>query len=353
MKFQQDSGRPPYLNRRDQYRLLAMVGVLCVVMVAINLAAKPGSWHWLVPPEQATDHTAPPLEELDFRVESTPTSTLRDDAFRVVETEETDDTASDEFDRDAVDIEIPSDVLEPIEDNTVGLRRAESPAYRMMLSRIDGLPDDLIARSGRDDVAFTVLMLQSDDYRGQLITVRGDLRRLTKFPPPKDSEFETLYEGWLFTRDSGTNPYRVVFTQPPDDVPLDESLNPPVRVEVTGYFFKRYGYASQGGQHVAPLLLAKRPEVIAAPQVIPVDRSELRNMMLTAVGVVGVIVVGLLVWFARSDRRFRESRLSQLAAARLDASPDDLAALQDAPIVDTDRPFADVDESLESSPPVS
>lgn len=347
MKFQQDSGRPPYLNRRDQYRLLAMVGVLCVVMVAINLAAKPSSWHWLVPPEQQTKPAAPPLEELDFRVQTPPNNSLRDDAFRVVEADEVDNTAANAPDLVTNEVEIPADVMELIEDNTVGLRRAESPAYRMMLSRVDALPDDLIARSGRDDVAFTVLMLQSDDYRGRLITVGGDLRRLTEFPPPKDSEFETLYEGWLFTRDSGTNPYRVLFTQPPDDVPMGESLDPPARVEVTGYFFKRYGYASQGGQHVAPLLLAKRPNVIAPPQVIPVDRSELRNMMLTAVGLVAAVVVGLMIWFARSDRRFRESRLSQLAAARLDASPDDLAALQDAPIVDTDRPFADVDEPHE------
>lgn len=350
MKFQQESGRPPYLNRRDQYRLLAMVGVLCLVMVAINLAAKPGSWYWLIPPEPTGTEATPSLEELDFRTKSSPETSLQADTIRVVSTDESADEAANVPDSDSSDVEIPAEVMEPIEDNTVGLRRKELAAYRLMLSRIDTLPSEIIVEAGRDDVAFTVLMLQSESYRGQLISVRGDLRRLTAFPAPQDSEFETLYEGWLFTRDSGKNPYRVLFTQLPADVPLGESLDPPVPVEVTGYFFKRYGYASQGGQHVAPLLLAKRPEVITPRQVVPVDRSELRNMMLAAVGLVAVVVLGLVIWFVRSDRRYRDSRLSQLAAARLDASSEDLDALKNAPVVDTDRPFANIDASVESSP---
>ncbi len=339
MKLQSDHRPPPYLNRRDQYRLLAMVGVLCLVMFAIKYAAQPSAWHWLVPPESEQARMAPRLEEIDFRVSSQNHTTLAADAFRVVETLDHGDVDGEESESTSVEVDVASDVLSLIEDNTVGLRRKELEAYELMLSRIDGLSDDERSKVAQDDIAFTVLMLQSEDYRGRLITVRGDLRRLTEFPAPKESDFDTLYEGWLFTRDSGTNPYRIVFTQRPNDVPLSESLDPPVQVEVTGYFFKRYGYASQGGQHVAPLLLSKLPLVIPTPSRVSGDGSELRNIMLVSIGLITLAVVGLGTWFFLSDRRYRRSRLSELAAARLDASADDLAALNQVPTVDTDRPF--------------
>ncbi|MEZ6066211.1 MAG: hypothetical protein R3B90_11000 [Planctomycetaceae bacterium] len=43
----------------------------------------------------------------------------------------------------------------------------------------------------------------------------------------------------------------------------------------------------------------------------------------------GVFLVALLGWFAISDRRFRGSRLHEIAESRLDADPSDITALAD------------------------
>ncbi len=347
MKFNTDTRPPRYLNRRDQYRLLAMVGVLCLVMVAVNWSARPSSWHWLVPPDSRPSVQAPSLKEIDFRVQSQQREPLGPDMFRAVAVTEKDEPQAFVADSADVPADVPADiaaeVLAPIVDNTLGLRRKEADAYHLMLSRIHDLPEETAAALARDDVAFTVLMLHPDEYRGTLLAVRGELRRLTEFPASRGSGFDVLYEGWLFTGDSGTNPYRIVFTELPGGVPLGESLHPPLPVQVVGYFFKRYGYVSQGGQHVAPLLLARSLRMILRPATAPADGAEFRYAMLGVIAVVvaGVVVLG--VWFFVSDRRFRGSRLDELAAARLDATPEDLAALQNLQTTDPARPFEQPD----------
>src|SRR5690606_38597346 len=115
--------------------------------------------------------------------------------------------------------------------------------------------------------------------------------------------------------------YRIVFTQIPAGVTLGESLNPPLPVRLTGYFFKRYGYVSRGGQHVAPMLIARTLSPIPPPVPTPADGPELRYTMIALISVIAAGVLTLAVWFFASDRRFRRSRLQQLAAARLDADP--------------------------------
>lgn len=342
MKFQSNRKTPPFLNRRDQYRLLAMVAALCLVMVAVQWAARPSSWYWLLPPQPQAENPTESFEEIDFRVRNTPRSSLLPGTFRaVIATEQSEsDTHSPAATLETISVDIPADLLEPIEDNTLGLRRKEAAALETMLSRLQTLPAETIARHAREDVAFTVLMLHPGEYRGTLLTVQGELRQLNEIAAPEGAGIDTLYEGWILTRDSGTNPYRIVSVHIPENLPLGQTLDPPVPVRVTGYFLKRYGYASRGGQHVAPMLVARSLQVIPRPTAIAAEGTEFRTAILILIGVVlaGVLILG--AWFFVSDRRFRRSRLSQLAAARLDATPQDLAALQHIETIDPNRPFA-------------
>src|SRR6056297_1575133 len=61
MRFDQPQQPAPYLNRRDQWRLLSMVAVLCFVVIAILWAAQAKNWYWLIPPdnESAVNQPAP------------------------------------------------------------------------------------------------------------------------------------------------------------------------------------------------------------------------------------------------------------------------------------------------------
>ena len=50
------SGKPiPYFNRKDQIRMLALVGLLALVLIGMKLAANPASWHWMFVGQNAAD----------------------------------------------------------------------------------------------------------------------------------------------------------------------------------------------------------------------------------------------------------------------------------------------------------
>ncbi|MBX3438972.1 MAG: hypothetical protein KF861_15885, partial [Planctomycetaceae bacterium] len=330
------------------------------ILAAVKWSARPSSWYWLVPPTTRDQIAAPPLDAIDFRIPPEQRERLPPGTFRATAADDNDALpAADISDDDVLSFTLAPELLATIQDNTLGLRRREAAAYHEMLSRIDRLPEAAAANRARSDVAFTVLMQAPQEYRGELLSVEGDLRRLTPLAANDESGFDTLYEGWLFTRDSGTNPYRIVLTQVPDGVPIGETIDPPTPVRVVGYFFKRYGYASQGGQHVAPLLLAKTLHPLPRPVTLPTDGDSLKTAMGAFVAVVIAGIVALGAWFFLSDRRFRSSRLQRLAAARSEVAAEQLAALADVDVVDPERMFDAVDAASdrptasEPSPPVT
>ena len=58
MRFDKNRKPPPYLSRREQWRMLGLVAALCLVLVAIQWAANPDNWRWFTElgdgPEAAT-----------------------------------------------------------------------------------------------------------------------------------------------------------------------------------------------------------------------------------------------------------------------------------------------------------
>ena len=237
-------------------------------------------------------------------------------------------------------LDVNPEALSAIEDNTLGVRRAEVEAYHLMLDQIRHVPEEVTDAQSRDDVAFTVIMLQSEDYRGQVIGIRGQLRRLTEHPViENDRGIDRLYEGWVFTNDSGDNPWRFLCTQLPPEAEVGENISP-VKARVAGYFFKRTGYLSQGGQHVAPTLLAKSFQIVPVrTKAVAEIPSGLEYGLLIGVGVLTAAL--MLIWglWIRSDRAFVQGRLGELAASRLDADRDDLEALKQWETVDPSRLF--------------
>ena len=167
-------------------------------------------------------------------------------------------------------------------------------------------------------------MIDSDEYRGRLITIEGDLRRLTELPVPDASLAEThgvtrLYEAWIITPDSGNSPWRVVATDIVDDLPLADSIDPPIRVRVTGSFFKRVGYASQGGLHTAPLLLANRIRPVRSAAAVPAADSTLVNYALAGVLAMGAALAVAIWRFTRGDRTFKQRHLQRITGAPTEA----------------------------------
>lgn len=346
MRFRSSSARPPYLSSKSQIRMLRMIGMLVLVLIAIKIASRPQTWWWMFPKETARQKTeqtekAPSKEDIDFRVR------LEKDRLRPGEfiarrvLTDAEKNAFLEKEKAATDATLIDPVLyAAVKDNTLGVKSFERDAYYTTLTRAR----DLASAKGRD-VAYTVLMINPNEFRGKLITIEGEATRLWKLPvSPNDFGIEELFEVWVMTSDSGNRPYRVVCTTLPEDVPLVEKAERPIQVRVTGYFFKREGYQSEGGLTVAPLLLAGNLQWFPPRSVQKADDKWAPYL------VGSVIMIGLLlcvvVWrVTTGDKTFERDHVKRLT----EAPRENIDALEGIPTIEPDEMFRQLAEQVEEA----
>jgi len=322
MRFETSNSTSPRLSRGLQLRMLGFVGLMGVIMFIMSTfqarqqnkpttsAELPGSpdnpifqvqdeadrglkpGEFVSPPaieESGTDWKEPPP------VDRTPVKN------------------ADGMDAELARLEVEFDkgALRRINDNTIGIRREESESFFRLLSHASRVPVKELEQSGATDVLYINLMTQPERFRGDPITIYGDLCRLYEFEAgPNAFGLKHLYEAWIATADSGDHPYRVVFTHLPRDLEPGQSQRTPVRV--TGYFFKREGYASTSGMHVAPTLLAQRVITHRSPNAPP-STDVIVPYLIGLVSAVGLAFLVTLISFAISDRRAaREAMLRDL-----------------------------------------
>ncbi|WP_010587190.1 hypothetical protein [Schlesneria paludicola] len=210
-------------------------------------------------------------------------------------------------------VEIDKSYLDVVQDNTMGIRREEAKPYYWLLDHARSVAASKLEKAGRRDVLYLNLMTEPDQFRGEPITIEGDLWRLYEYEASRnDYGVERVYEGWVFTGDSANNPYRVVFTSLPRGIEPGENLRKPVRL--TGYFFKREGYPSNGGVHFAPTLLARRIGINPMPNGIPLTSGIVPYMIVVIMAVgLGLLVttVGFAISDERSTRQGRQHRGNQ------------------------------------------
>ncbi len=319
-------------------RMLALVGMLIIVVIGMRLAARPQSWYWLTgePTKSESGESTSASdtdEQIDFRIriddpESLPPGVFRselphpedsdqsgdqNESATAIETDDSD--PPDETSHTAEMITIDTRLLDDVKDNTLGIRRSESDAYFAVLAHVRDSDPTALRQAAQEDLAFKVLMLDSERLRGEVVTVEGVLRRFASLPAvANDYGISESYEAWMFTSDSGNNPYRIVFSEHPGDLSFGEFSNGQVRVRATGYFFKRYGYATQDGMHAAPLILAKTISRVHAPA----SMAEETGLAGYVAGLLILMIGGfsLMIWrFRASDRKFHRSDLKRWTAA--------------------------------------
>lgn len=343
MRFQQ-TNRTPYLNRGDQRRLFVMVGMIAIMVFAIEFAARPSSWYWLTgrpadaePNEkEKPEPPRPTIQKIDFRPDMK-ASSLGPQVIRVVGGKTPADAdrykpgsnTPQDVDTAEHELELAPELIELIKDNAVGIRESERELYYYLLAKTRDVPPKMLEEVSRPSIAFAVLMNESKDRLGEIVTVKGELRRLAAIPAGKN-EFgiETIWEGWLFNADSGLNPYCLRMTSIPEGIPTGQELGSGIVVKVTGYFLKRYGYpAQQDRLHVAPLILAKSVRWYQKrPTSVPDDMG-IVPYVLGFAGFLGVTISILLIRFRSSDREFEKKHLRRLTAAPEGA----IAAINDLP----------------------
>jgi hypothetical protein len=174
-------------------------------------------------------------------------------------------------------------LMKTVKDNTEGIRFEEREAYLRVLRLATEVPlrrqqqfaADLRAerreldptykqRKPQDFPQFYDLFMHPEYYRGRPVTLRGTMRKLTKFELGKNSVgLDQAYEGWVYPSDSKGHPAVVVFTSKDDRLPVKGDIQE--EVEFTGYFFKMYRYDAQDVSRRAPLILAAEVEWIPHP----------------------------------------------------------------------------------------
>lgn len=333
-----------WLTRRERFRLVSLVVLLVLVLVAIRWASRPSSWYWLTGPgdgasrlvePQPSTRSEPPAPDSsqatlklarrpgeerpdrrgsksgrpDSASKPEPSKAARG-AERLNEPAETRDLAS---------------LLALVRDDTLGVRHAEQPAYEALLARLRHAAPSRRKGDAVERPDYTVLMLEPHRFRGRLVRLDGQLRRLLSFRSNAESVAGgRLWEAWVFVDGDADQPCRVVCLAPPEGVPESLDVRPPVPVRVTGLFFKRFAYPTAGGQLAsAPLVLTDRLTVVRRRSMYDEGRvAWWLGGLLIGVGVLAVWAV----WVTRrSERRFRQAVLRRLV--ELAELPSDSAAV--------------------------
>jgi hypothetical protein len=199
--------------------------------------------------------------------------------------------------------------LRPVRDYTVGVRANEADAFFDLLhDAARTTPDDLELQV-RYDVQYVNLMTDPERYRGTVVTVAGELQRITPFTAGRNRhDLKTLYEAWIVTPDSAPHAYRVVTSQLDDRIPLAKDVRLPV--QTTGYFLKQEGYLSPSGVEIAPVILGSaldRDDSVFHPA----GMATFPPWMLGLIVAGGLILTATMVSMAVTERR--SARLRPLA----------------------------------------
>ena len=219
------------------------------------------------------------------------------------------DSGSEPFQQKYAAVEIEKRYLDMVKDNTMGIRKDEAESFYWLLDHARRVPSRSLESKGLKEVQYINLMTEPDRFRGEPVTIEGDLWRLYEFDAGENSYgVNRVYEGWVFTGDSANHPYRIVCTGLPKGIEPGENLRVPVRL--TGYFFKLEGFRSNGGVHIAPTMLARRIKINPMPNGIPL-MSGVVPYLLGAIMAVGIALLVTTVGFAIGDERSMRGLVEQ------------------------------------------
>lgn len=228
--------------------------------------------------------------------------------------------------------DISSKLFDEVLDDS-GYRTDEIKPIFTMLGKLNKSDERDIELASVGRKTFVQLYEQPKVYRGEIVTVGGVVERITPqtnkppFPPGVDESMiiPKQYEVWI-RPDGSLLPIMVVCLDIPQDYPADTRPE----VDVSGYFFKRFGYASgqeagaeaaaKGMSHVyrsAPLILAKTIKVRSQPVVAKAAEEDEGPAFLKGIPlpiptkyVLPALGIGMILLTAMSAWAFKISRTS-------------------------------------------
>lgn len=214
-------------------------------------------------------------------------------------------------------ISVPAALLQPVQDDVIGIQAKEWDACYACL-QLAAKP--ATQGAGAIPSGHYAVFMDSPEYcRGRLWSIHGTLRRLVRFRSRAESfGTSSLYDAWLSLPDSGSQLVHVIAAELGDGLIVsedDEQFGQ--QVHLTGFFFKREGYAKTGADGrgdigLTPLLVAGRIQLWQPPSVVFDHGTRITPWLGWLAAVVTTCMLGLLWQFQISDSLFRRTRTHQL-----------------------------------------
>ena len=282
----QDGPKPRnYLSRREQRRLLFLVLGLGLIVILMFEARKAKNWQLFADLDGDNGPKAVgflPADKENFEDGLDPV--LAAGLFPGVDEK----------------------LLEAITDNT-RFRDEENPAWFNLLGVLRQAEESDLRRAAIGRVSWLQLNEQSHEYRGELVTVQGTIRRAHRVDAAKNDEgIDGYYQIWLQPDDNPKQPIVVYCLQPPQEFPTGMELAE--RARVTGFYFKRWLYLGKEDLQTAPVLLAKTvdwQEKPSAEKNIPPAFNSI-YFLIAAAAVASLLAIAYIVLCTRGRPRKTE-----------------------------------------------
>src|SRR5262249_30768235 len=138
--------------------------------------------------------------------------------------------------------------------------KQEYDAYCEALLVASITSEKAFANSARENeqATFGHLFAEPWAYRGKVVTIKGRLKRLREWVPPRPvfrQGVEKYYEGWVYADTPGSNPVCVMVAEVPPGIKPGEWVDYPVTFH--GYFFKKYIYFTAKERRVTLLCVGR------------------------------------------------------------------------------------------------
>jgi hypothetical protein len=216
---------------------------------------------------------------------------------------------------------VSSELFKEVNTQVAGISPAESQNYYDILNQVQYFSEKLLLENHRQFVDYRKTFVNSQSktkkqysvfvdmfknpklFQGMSIQLKGHARKIIKYPAGEnDFGIKHLYECWLYTEDSQSNPAVIISTQIPEGLPLGEEITDSVEaLSVTGIFYKNYIYSAQDTIRRAPMILAR--EIHWNP-VKPVIKKSYSNQTILIISF-SFLVVFLILYLLGNTRTKR------------------------------------------------
>jgi hypothetical protein len=204
----------------------------------------------------------------------------------------------------------------------------EREPYEDVLLHAHKFSTGQLTAAARRDVSYYDMMDDKgrrDEVRFELVHLEGRLKRLKKITSLgrlKSAGMPDLYEAWIYPKGGrGHDPICVILSEPPTGLEPADDFTPGVPVSTAGYFFKVIEYPSNQANPAdptrtlfrrAPLLLGHGMTTGKDADGLNASVTDLVTVSLVFGGAVLLGLLGLALWFRRTDAGSRKAYVNKL-----------------------------------------